>query len=49
VSYVHVPKISYPEEVWNIEKKSFSTRGYDEIHIQRPVFDNQKDKKKFLD
>jgi hypothetical protein len=27
--------------VWNIEKKSFSARGYAEIHIQRPFFDNK--------
>jgi hypothetical protein len=24
-------------------KKSFSRRGYAEIHIQRPFFDNKKD------
>jgi hypothetical protein len=28
--------------VWNIEKKKNSTRGYVEIHIQRPFFDNKK-------
>jgi hypothetical protein len=26
-----------------LRKKSFSTRGYAEIHIQRPFFDNKKD------
>ena len=25
------------------EKKSFSARGYAEIHIQRPFFENKKD------
>jgi hypothetical protein len=30
--------------VWNIENKSFSTRGYAEIHIQRPFFDKKKRK-----
>jgi hypothetical protein len=29
--------------VWNIEKKSFFTREYVEIHIQRPFFYNKKD------
>jgi hypothetical protein len=32
-------KISYIEEVWNIEKKLFSTREYAEIHIERPFFE----------
>jgi hypothetical protein len=36
-------KISYPQEVWNIESFFFSTRGYAEIHIQRPFLDNQED------
>jgi hypothetical protein len=26
-----------------LRKKSFSARGYAEIHIQRPFFDNKKD------
>jgi hypothetical protein len=26
-----------------LRKKSFSSRGYAEIHIQRPFFDNKKD------
>jgi hypothetical protein len=26
-----------------LRKKSFSTRGYAEIHLQRPFFDNKKD------
>jgi hypothetical protein len=26
-----------------LKKQSFSTRGYAEIHIQRPFFDNKKD------
>jgi hypothetical protein len=28
--------------MWNIEKNLFSTRGYAEIHIQRPFFNNKK-------
>jgi hypothetical protein len=31
-----------------LRKKSFSTRGYAEIHIQRPFFDNKKDIKKII-
>jgi hypothetical protein len=27
VSKVHVPKISYPQEVWNIEKKIIFHKG----------------------
>jgi hypothetical protein len=27
--------------VWNIEKKSFSARGYDEIHIKMPFSNNK--------
>jgi hypothetical protein len=39
---------SYPQEVWNIEKTSFSAKEYAEIHIQRPFLDNKKDIKKLL-
>jgi hypothetical protein len=38
VSQVHVPKISW---CGTLRKKSFSARGYDEIHIQRPFFDDK--------
>jgi hypothetical protein len=31
-----------------MRKKSFSSRGYAEIHIQRPFFDNKKDIYKIL-
>jgi hypothetical protein len=31
-----------------LRKKSFSARGYAEIHIQRPFFDNKKDIYKIL-
>jgi hypothetical protein len=31
-----------------LRKKSFSTKGYAEIHIQRPFFDNKKDIYKIL-
>jgi hypothetical protein len=31
-----------------VRKKSFSSRGYAEIHIQRPFFDNKKDIYKIL-
>jgi hypothetical protein len=43
---VHVYKISHPQEEWSIEKNLFSTRGYAEIHIQRPFFDNKNSMKK---
>jgi hypothetical protein len=32
-----------------LRKKSFSARGYAEIHIQRPFFDSKKYIKIFLD
>jgi hypothetical protein len=31
-----------------LRKKLFSTRGYAEIHMQRPFFDNKKAYKKLL-
>jgi hypothetical protein len=36
-----VCKISYSPKVWKVAKKLFSTKGYAEIHIQRPFFDNK--------
>jgi hypothetical protein len=38
-----IPKILYPQEVWNIEKKIIFRKGYAEIHIQGPFFDNKGD------
>jgi hypothetical protein len=32
-----------------LRKKSFSARGYAEVHIQRPFFDNKIAYEKFLD
>jgi hypothetical protein len=30
--------------VWNVRKKIIFHKGYAKIHIQRPFFDNKKDK-----
>jgi hypothetical protein len=35
---LYIYKISYPQEVWNIEKKIIFLKGYAEIHIQKLVF-----------
>jgi hypothetical protein len=37
------PKSHTHERCGTLRKKSFSARGYAEIHIQRPFFDNKKD------
>jgi hypothetical protein len=39
---LYIYKISYPQEVWNIEKKIIFLKGYAEIHIQKLFFDNKK-------
>jgi hypothetical protein len=43
VSSVFFEKISYLQEVWNIERKFIFHKSYVEIHIPRPFFDNRKD------
>jgi hypothetical protein len=42
------PKPHTHKRFGTLRKKSFSTRGYAEIHIQWPLFDNKKDIKKLL-
>jgi hypothetical protein len=42
VSWVHVKKISYPKNVWNLEKTAFCTKEYAEIHIKKSFFDIEK-------
>jgi hypothetical protein len=42
------PKSHSHKRCGALRKKSFSARGYAEIHIQRPFFDNKKDIKKIL-
>jgi hypothetical protein len=42
------PKSNIHKRCGTLRKKSFSARGYAEIHIQRPFFDNKKDIKKIL-
>jgi hypothetical protein len=42
------PKSHTHERCGTLRKKSFSARGYAEIHIQRPFFDNKKDILKIL-
>jgi hypothetical protein len=37
------PKSHIHKKCGTLRKKSFSARGYVEIHIQRPFFDNKKD------
>jgi hypothetical protein len=37
------PKSHIHKRCGTLRKKSFSARGYAEIHIQRPFFDNKKD------
>jgi hypothetical protein len=37
------PKSNTHKRCGTLRKKSFSARGYAEIHIQRPFFDNEKD------
>jgi hypothetical protein len=37
------PKSYIHKNCGTLRKKSFSARGYAEIHIQRPFFDNKKD------
>jgi hypothetical protein len=37
------PKSHIHKKCGTLRKKSFSTRGYAEIHIQRPFFDQKKD------
>jgi hypothetical protein len=37
------PKSHTHKRCGTLRKKSFSARGYAEIHIQRPFFDNKKD------
>jgi hypothetical protein len=39
------PKSHIHKRCGTLRKKSFSARGYAEIHIQRLVFDNKKDSK----
>jgi hypothetical protein len=39
--FLGVHKISCPHEVWNLEKIINFHKGYAEIHIQRPFFDNK--------
>jgi hypothetical protein len=41
VSYMS-PKSHTHKKCGTLRKKSFSARGYAEIHIQRPFFDNKK-------
>jgi hypothetical protein len=36
------PKSHTHKKCGTLRKKSFSARGYAEIHIQRPFFDNKK-------
>jgi hypothetical protein len=38
-----LPKSHTHKRCGTLRKKSFSTRGYAEIHIKRPFFDNKKD------
>jgi hypothetical protein len=38
------PKSHIHKRCGTLRKKSFSARGYAEIHIERPFFDNKKDK-----
>jgi hypothetical protein len=42
------PKSHTHKRCGTLRKKSFSARGYAEIHIQRPYFDNTKDIWKIL-
>jgi hypothetical protein len=37
------PKSHTHKRCGTLRKKSFSARGYAEIYIQRPFFDNKKD------
>jgi hypothetical protein len=41
------PKSHIHKRCGTLRKKSFSTRGYAEIHIQRPFFNNKKDIKNY--
>jgi hypothetical protein len=43
------PKSHIHKRCGTLKKKSFSARGYAEIHIQRLFFDNKNTYKKFLD
>jgi hypothetical protein len=42
------PKSHTQKRCGTLRKKSFSARGYAEIHIQRPFFDKKKTYKKNL-
>jgi hypothetical protein len=42
------PKSHTNKRCGTLRKKSFFVRGYAEIHIQRPFFDNKKDIKKII-
>jgi hypothetical protein len=42
------PKSHTHKRCGTLRKKSFSARGYAEIHRQRPFFENKKDISKFI-